>query len=137
MTVKIARMANGEDVIADIKEVRSGEGDDARILAYEFVEAYSVTLETDEQDFLVESLDEELPPETPQLNNIRMRFFPYFPLTVGSNFITLNAVVSIADPHLEVLKRYNQARYQTTSEARTDAIQVDYSEAPPSDLLIG
>lgn len=135
MTVKIARMSNGEDVIADIKEVRSGEGDDARVLAYEFIEAFSITLETDEQDYLVEEVGEKKV-EQPQLNNIRMRFFPYFPLTVGSNFITLNHVVSMADPHVEVRKRYDQARNTTTAEARTDATETDYSEAPPSDLLI-
>lgn len=135
MTVKIARMSNGEDVIADIKEVRSGEGDDARVLAYEFIEAFSITLETDEQDYLVEEVAGEKV-EQPQLNNIRMRFFPYFPLTVGSNFITLNHVVSMADPHVEVRKRYDQARNTTTAEARTDATETDYSEAPPSDLLI-
>ena len=135
MTVKIARMSNGEDVIADIKEVRSGEGDDARVLAYEFIEAFSITLETDEQDYLVEEVAGEKV-EQPQLNNIRMRFFPYFPLTVGSNFITLNHVVSMADPHVEVRKRYDQARNTTTAEARTDATEIDYSEAPPSDLLV-
>jgi len=137
MTVKIARMANGEDVIADIKEVRTGDGEDSRVIAYEFIEAYSITLETDEQDFLVEDMDAPMPTEQPQLNNIRMRFFPYFPLTIGSNFISLPAVVSIADPHIEVLKRYQQATQTTTAEARTDATEIDYSEAPPSDLLVG
>ena len=60
MSVKVARMANGEDVIADIKEVRNSEGDDARVLAYEFIDSFSIQLEMNDQEFLVEEAGKEL-----------------------------------------------------------------------------
>ena len=131
MSVQVARMANGEDVIADIKEVRNSEGDDARVLAYEFIDSFSIQLEMNDQEFLVEEAGKENP-----LGNLRMRFYPFFPLTVGSNFISLQHVVSIADPHWEVLKRYEEA-LQTIKKSRKDDVKVDYSEIPPSGLVIG
>ena len=44
MTVKIARMQNGEDVVADIKEIRPEEGKSA--IAYEFLNAFTCLLYT-------------------------------------------------------------------------------------------
>tara|TARA_S200000501_G_scaffold235368_1_gene220726 strand:- start:1305 stop:1700 length:396 start_codon:yes stop_codon:yes gene_type:complete len=131
MSIKIARMANGEDVVADIKEVRDKEGDDARVLAYEFQDAFSIQLEMNEKDFLVEEKDNPL-------GDIRMRFYPYFPLTVGANFISLQHVVSIADPHWEVVKRYEEALTTIKkSKPQKDDVKVDYSEVPPNGILVG
>ena len=131
MSVKVARMANGEDVIADIKEVRDSEGDEARVLAYEFKDSFSIQLEMNDQEFLVEEAGKPNP-----LGDIRMRFYPFFPLTVGSNFISLQHVVSIADPHGEVLKRDEDA-LKTIKKSRKDDVKVDYSEVPPEGLVIG
>ena len=43
MTIKIARMQNGEDVVANVKEVRANETD-TQALAYEFENPFTVTL---------------------------------------------------------------------------------------------
>ena len=55
MSIKIARMVNGEDVVADIKEVRNAPSkdytsnpEDLRVLAYEFKDAFSIQLEMNE-----------------------------------------------------------------------------------------
>ena len=34
MTVKLAILKSGEDIVADIKEMVVGEGDDARVVGY-------------------------------------------------------------------------------------------------------
>ena len=141
MSIKIARMVNGEDVVADIKEVRNAPSkdytsnpEDLRVLAYEFKDAFSIQLEMNEKDFLVE---EEGNGDNP-LKDIRMRFYPYFPLTVGSNFNSLHHVVSIADPHHEALKRYEQALTTIkNSKPQKDDVKVDYTEIPPEGLLVG
>ena len=41
--IKIARMQNGEDVVADVKEIRANETD-TQALAYEFENAFTVSL---------------------------------------------------------------------------------------------
>ena len=137
-------MANGEDVIADIKEVRkapskdycTNDPEDLRVLAYEFKDAFSIQLEMNEKDFLVEEEGNNTM-ENP-LKDIRMRFYPFFPLTVGSNFVELIHVVSIADPHWEVLQRYEKALTTIKkSKPQKDDVKIDYSEVSPEGLLVG
>ena len=108
MSVKIARMQSGEDVIADIKEVRA-DVDAAVPLAYEFVQAYSVVIEQPEQQ--VTFLAEEGEPEPDQeidLANVQLRLYPWSPLTIGRNIVTINSVVSISDPHENVRDMYHK-----------------------------
>ena len=58
MTVKIARMQNGEDVVADIKEIRPEEGKSA--IAYEFLNAFTVQIIRDTEDMFRETEEDPM-----------------------------------------------------------------------------
>ena len=108
MSIKIARMQSGEDVIADIKEVRA-DANTANPIAYEFVQAYSVLIEQPSYQvtFLAEEGESE-PAQEIDLANVQLRLFPWSPLTTGRNIVTINSVVSISDPHQNVMDIYHK-----------------------------
>ena len=109
MSVKVARMQNGEDVIADIKEVRA-DSDSPHPIAYEFVHAFTVIIQESEESkqpqFLVEG--QVAPVQEIDLANSQLKLYPWSPLTLGRNIVTINSVVSIGDPHKNVLKIYEE-----------------------------
>lgn len=124
MSVKIARMQSGEDVIADIKEVRA-DVDTAVPIAYEFVQAYSVMIEqpTEQYTFLVEHGETE-PSQEVDLKDVQLRLYPWSPLTTGRNIVTINSVVSISDPHENVLDVY----HKTLKKYKPAAMSVYFDE---------
>lgn len=124
MSVKIARMQSGEDVIADIKEVRA-DATTAVPLAYEFVQAYSVMIEqpSDQVTFLAEEGEAE-PAQEVDLANVQLRLYPWSPLTTGRNIVTINSVVSISDPHENVMDIY----HKTLKKYKPAAMSVYFDE---------
>lgn len=110
MSVKVARMQNGEDVIADIKEVRA-QADAPQPIAYEFVNAFSVIIQESEESkapqYLIEG--QVTPVQEIDLANSQLKLYPWSPLTLGRNIVTINSVVSLGDPHKNVLKVYSDA----------------------------
>ena len=138
--IKIARMQSGEDVVADVKEIRANESD-TRALAYEFDNAFTVTLlqsssnmfddvQTDQYQ------DEEPPDPLDQLSDLRLQFFPWAPLTNGRNIVTLYSVVSMSDPHQNVMEGYHNA-LEKFKQLRSDNAEVDNTQVPPRDVYFG
>jgi len=130
MSVKVVRMQNGEDVVADVKEIRPESGKSA--IAYEFLDAFVVTILRSTEDMFNEEV------ETPmdELGEIQLEFFPWSPLGTGRNIVTLYSVVSISDPHTNVIEGWQQAITKYKSLKKDDA-KVDYSETPPDNLFAG
>ena len=130
MSVKVVRMQNGEDVIADVKEIRPESGKSA--IAYEFLDAFVVTILRSTEDMFSEEV------ETPmdELGEIQLEFFPWSPLGTGRNIVTLYSVVSISDPHTNVIEGWQQAIEKYKSLKKDDA-KVDYSETPPDNIFAG
>ena len=130
MSVKVVRMQNGEDVVADVKEIRPESGKSA--IAYEFLDAFVVTILRSTEDMFSEEV------ETPmdELGEIQLEFFPWSPLGTGRNIVTLYSVVSISDPHTNVIEGWQQAIEKYKSLKKDDA-KVDYSETPPDTLFAG
>ena len=130
MSVKGVRMQNGEDVVADVKEIRPESGKSA--IAYEFLDAFVVTILRSTEDMFSEEV------ETPmdELGEIQLEFFPWSPLGTGRNIVTLYSVVSISDPHTNVIEGCQQAIEKYKSLKKDDA-KVDYSETPPDNLFAG
>ena len=130
MSVKVIRMQNGEDVVADVKEIRPESGKSA--IAYEFLDAFVVTILRSTEDMFSEEV------ETPmdELGEIQLEFFPWSPLGTGRNIVTLYSVVSISDPHSNVIEGWQQAIEKYKSLKKDDA-KVDYSETPPDNLFAG
>ncbi len=130
MSVKVVRMQNGEDVVADVKEIRPEQGKSA--IAYEFLDAFTVTMIRDTE----EMFQEEAVDPIDSLGNIRLEFFPWSPLTKGRDIVTLYSVVSIADPHENVMEGYSQALEKYNS-LKKDNAQIDYTQTPPDNLFAG
>ena len=103
MTVKVARMQNGEDIVADIKEIRPEEGKSA--IAYEFVDAFTVSILRNTEEMFQETTVDPMD----CLGSIELEFFPWSPLSTGRNIVTLYSVVSISDPHQNVEVGWKQA----------------------------
>jgi len=124
MSVKIARMQNGEDVIAEIKEVRA-TADSAVPIAYEFVQPYSILIERPSQEysFLVEEGEVE-PSEEIDLKDVQLRLYPWSPLTTGRSIVTINSVVSLSDAHQNVLDAY----HKTLKKYKPAAMSVYFDE---------
>ena len=128
MSVKVVRMQNGEDVVADVKEIRPESGKSA--IAYEFLDAMVVTILRSTEDMFEEKTEME------SLGDIKLEFFPWSPLATGRNIVTLYSVVAISDPHSNVVEGWKQAieKYKTLKK---DDAEVDYSQTPPHDLFAG
>ena len=130
MTVKVARMQNGEDIVADIKEIRPEEGKSA--IAYEFVDAFTVSILRNTEDMFQEDTVDPMD----CLGSIELEFFPWSPLSTGRNIVTLYSVVSISDPHTNVIEGWQQAIEKYKSLTKDDA-KIDYTQTPPDNLFAG
>ena len=128
MSVRVVRMQNGEDVIADVKEIRPEEGKSA--IAYEFLDAMAVQILRSTEDMFEEKTDME------SLGDIQLEFFPWSPLATGRNIVTLYSVVAISDPHTNVIEGWQQAIEKYKSLKKED-VKVDHTETPPDNLFAG
>ena len=128
MSVKVVRMQNGEDVVADVKEIRPESGKSA--IAYEFLDAFTVQILRSTEDMFEEKTEME------SLGDIQLEFFPWSPLGTGRNIVTLYSVVSISDPHSNVVEGWQQAIEKYKSLKKED-VKVDHTETPPDNLFAG
>ena len=128
MSVKVERMQNGEDVEADVTEIRPEEGKSA--IAYEFLDAMAVQILRSTEDMFEEKTDME------SLGDIQLEFFPWSPLATGRNIVTLYSVVAISDPHTNVIEGWQQAIEKYKSLKKED-VKVDHTETPPDNLFAG
>ena len=99
MTVKLAVLKSGEDIVADIKEMIVGEGDDARVVGYVLTKPCGISLDSKSL-----KVDEEIDRDTYQL-----RLFPWCPLTKTEKIpITADWVVTIVEPIDKITEMYTK-----------------------------
>ncbi len=119
MSVKIARLKSGEDVIADIKEVSAKEDTNKTAIAFCFKHPYSVILDDQseiemelwgEGDENIEDEPEILPENQEKIDkNPNLILYPWCPLATNKEFfVRLEEVVTVYDPHSEVTTKYNE-----------------------------
>jgi hypothetical protein len=97
MTVKLAILKSGEDIVADIKEMIVGEGDDARVVGYVLTKPVGVSLNRKE----ITIDDEE--------ESFQVRLIPWCPLTKNEKIpITADWVVTIVDPIDKIKQMYTK-----------------------------
>lgn len=103
MTVKIVRMVNGEDVIADVKEAYPSQ-DSYAPLGYFLSYPYQVTI-TATAEMLFESEH-----ESPQkINDLNLEMFPWIPLSENERtLVVLSNVATIYNPHPEVKSKWEK-----------------------------
>ena len=116
MTVKLAILKSGEDIIADIKEMIVGEGDDARVVGYVLTKPCGVILKN-------KSLKIDNENESYELN-----LASWCPLTKNKKIpITADWVVTIVDPIDKLKQMY-------TKEVLTDGTSKNTSADQQSDV---
>ena len=130
MSVKVVRMQNGEDVVADVKEIRPESGKSA--IAYEFLDAFVVQILRSTEDMFNEEV--EVPMD--ELGDIKLEFFPWSPLSTGRNIVTLYSVVAISEPHSNVVDGWQQA-IKKYKEIKKDDAKVDHTQTPPTAVFVG
>ena len=111
MSVQIALLKSGEEVIADIKEFRDS---DDNLVSYFFGEPYCIKIKT--QEVLVEALD--APPKH------ELIFYKWMGLSKDKDLIVnKDWVVCIADPHDSIVESYGRRTdgRDQSSNGRDDA----------------
>ena len=118
MTVKLAILKSGEDIVADIKEMVVGEGDDRRVVGYVFtkpcgVSLYSKALKVDDEE-----------------DHYQLKLFPWCPLTKNTEIpIAADWVVTIVDPIDKITQMYTKEVLKNGSESSSSDEQSDSSES--------
>ena len=118
MTVKLAILKSGEDIVADIKEMLVGEGDDARVVGYVLTKPVGVSLNRKEI-----TIDDEK-------ETVQIRLFPWCPLTKNEKIpITADWVVTIVDPIDKLKQMYTKEVLGDGSESSSSDKQTDSSKS--------
>ena len=118
MTVKLAILKSGEDIVADIKEMIVGEGDDARVVGYVLTKPCGVSLNSK-----AIKIDDEK-------DTYQLKLFPWCPLTKNEKIpITADWVVTIVDPIDKITQMYTKEVLGDGSESSSSDKQTDSSES--------
>ena len=120
MTVKLALLKSGEDLVADIKEMVVGEGDDARVVGYVLTKPCGVTLNSK-----AIKLDDE------GEDHYQIKIFPWCPLSKNAEIpISADWVVTLVDPVDKVKQMYEtEVLKDATSEGASSDEQTDSSKS--------
>ena len=103
MSARVVRMINGEDVIADVKEVR--ESNDGPALAYKLTQPYTVTIQQP-PEVTFETDTETAITDFTQLD---VEFTVYVPFSAEEHiFLPLPSVMFIYKPSDNLVEKYNQ-----------------------------
>ena len=119
MTVKLAILKSGEDIVADIKEMVVGEGDDARVVGYVLTKPCGVSLNSK-----AIKIDDEK-------DTYQLKLFPWCPLTKNEKIpITADWVVTIVDPIDKITQMYTKEVLENgTSQSPSSDKQTDSSKS--------
>ena len=101
MSVKIARLKNGEDIISDIKEVYSK--DTNKLAGIQLEDPYLVSIIEDTANMFREG-------DAPfKRSNPKLGLYPWVPLSNDRTiFIDPSELLCVYDPHEQVLEQYNK-----------------------------
>jgi hypothetical protein len=103
MTVKLVRLKNGEDIIADLKEVVESESS-TTIAAIQFDTPFMVGIDEPTENMFVDESEGGTKITTP-----RIRFFPWAPLSRDRIlYIDPSQIVCIYDPYQQILDQYKK-----------------------------
>ena len=118
MTVKLAILKSGEDIVADIKEMIVGEGDSARVVGYHLTKPCGVTLNSKNIQ-----IDDEK-------DTYQLKLFPWCPLTKQEKIpIPSDWVVTIVDPIDKITAMYTKEVLGNGSESYGSDEPTDSSES--------
>ena len=102
MSVNLVILKSGEELIADVKEIKSGEN----VVGYFFDDPLTLDYETDEEpEVLLENKT-----ETKYNSKVSISFFPWIPLSAERKNIpsTADWIVTIVKPQEQLIKLYEE-----------------------------
>jgi hypothetical protein len=135
MTIQLAVLKSGEDVIADIKEIRSNDND--KVVSYLFKDPLVLkTKFTDQPVLLTENSDDA--GLTKSFNsNLQINFYPWIPLSADKDILcAVDWVVTMVNPIGNLEKLYlerlnagtgNKDRERGDSD-EADQMPIDFNE---------
>ena len=100
MSVNLVILKSGEELIADVKEIKSGKD----VVGYFFDDPLTLDYESDEEpEVLLESKT-----ETKYNSKVSISFFPWIPLSADRKNIPCSAdwIVTIVKPQEQLIKLY-------------------------------
>ena len=114
MTVKLAILKSGEDIVADIKEMVVGEGDDARVVGYFLTKPCVVKLQAKETN-----------------NDVSVRMHPWMPFA-REKMIPLSTdwVVTMVTPVESIQEMYQK---QVLEDGKEETNQTTSSDEQSED----
>ena len=120
MTVKLAVLKSGEDIIADMSEMVVGEGDDKKVIGYFLNRACGISLS-----------NEILKTDDADTDSYKLKLFPWCPLTKSEKIpITADWVVTIVEPIDKITEMYTKEVLKNgTSESVDSDEQSDSGES--------
>ena len=102
MSVRVVRMRNGEDVIADVYEIAANDKPD-KAVAFRLDHPYNVYVVETDQDLLIESEGVQ------KMSSPEIQFTPWAPLSKDRRVILrLDEIISAYDTYPEVIEKYNE-----------------------------
>ena len=102
MSVNLVLLKSGEELITDVKEIKSGN----EIVGYFFDDPLTLDYESDEEpEVLLESKT-----ETKYNSKVSISFFPWIPLSADRKKIPCSAdwIVTIVKPQEQLIKLYEE-----------------------------
>ena len=104
MTVKIVRMLNGEDVIADVKEAYPDK-EHYTPIGYMLTNPYQITIDcTAEQMFADKNSS-----DPQKINDLQLELFPWIPLSKETNIpIPADWLITMVEPVYKLKEMYQE-----------------------------
>ena len=102
MTIKLALLKSGEEVISDMTEMMSGSDGDGQVVGYFFRHPCRASLTT--PDIQVDSKQEN------GRQPVSIKLFPWLPLSKDENIpVVADWVISIVEPQDKLMEMYKKA----------------------------
>ena len=102
MTIKLALLKSGEEIISDMKEMMSGGGEDAQVVGYFFKHPCRAILTTPE----IKVDDDQASTKQP----VSIKLLPWLPLSKDTTIpVVAEWVISIVEPQDKLLEMYQKA----------------------------
>lgn len=126
MTIQIAVLRSGEDVIADVKEIRS---EDDKVVTYLFKDPLVLRTKFNDEPLVLSESKEDAGLMKSFSSNLQVNFYPWIPLSADKDILCpTDWVVTIVEPISNLKKLYLERVDAGTGERdreRGDAIISD------------
>lgn len=120
MTVKLALLKSGEEIVTDVKEMISGEGDEQKVVGYFFKKPCIVRMKN------IQGVEDK----TQVTFDISLT--PWIPLAKGPVFpVAMDWIITFVDPIDKLFKAYKEQILDKDDENYGETNDTDYGFSGP------